>query len=608
MILTYLLGLLFLGRSPCAHEPPQAALDAQTVLKANQLKNDKSYTVPYQPQRPPTTSRNAPDHAVENDSTLFSNYSALVEGLHVMQAHFFEIKVGTWPNAIDWTAEMMATHISATLATISESSPASDSAPGTTEAGDVENDINRYFTQLASFYFGENDFSLRTQAYDDMLWVVLDWLEAIKFIDLHSDLHHEQASVKNKNENISQWYARQFIPQFAHRARLFYDIASRGWDTNLCGGGMVWNPRLTPYKNAITNELYITASISMYLHFPGDSNHSPFVVDAYEPQMLPAAKAHDKKYLHNAVQGYKWLKESGMRNEQGLYVDGFHIDGWRGGRSPSNGSGECDMRNEMVYTYNQGVLLSGLRYLWEATGELEYLEDAHELARDVMIATGWSGRDLPGKWRWAGLGRNGVMEDACDWSGGCSQNGQTFKGIFFHHFNIFCAALPVIPDDSDRPWLRRGEIHTSHQELCEGYGEWVVRNAEAAMATKDENGEFGQWWGRQASTEADGNPEDDPNNRLEQPAINGTDLMNNGIPIGELWRLPEEDPAASNPLVRGNTWRGMQQSLYIRSEKPHSHWDLNDRGRGRTRWTWSGASGMEFIGEQVDTITIIYEI
>ena len=39
---------------------------------------------------------------------------------------------------------------------------------------------------------------------------------------------------------------------------------------------MSWNPYLEPYKNAITNELFISASIGMYLYFPGDDNDSPF--------------------------------------------------------------------------------------------------------------------------------------------------------------------------------------------------------------------------------------------------------------------------------------------------------------------------------------------
>ena len=200
-----------------------------------------------------------------------STYGALLYALHVMESHFFSVSHGTWPGAIDWTAAVMGTQVSSSLSVMSGYTGVQKLHPS--QVYSHENTINRYFTQLTSFYFGENAFSLRTQAYDDMLWVVLGWLESIKFINLHSSLHYAQpASQSLLHSQNSSWYARQFIPQFAHRARLFYDLASKGWDTTLCGGGMVWNPHLAPYKNAITNELFIAASIGMYLYFPGDDN------------------------------------------------------------------------------------------------------------------------------------------------------------------------------------------------------------------------------------------------------------------------------------------------------------------------------------------------
>ena len=498
-----------------------------------------------------------------------STYTALIDALEVMQSHFFEISVGIWPHAIDWTAAVMGTQVSATLSSMTEYSKSLTtnlSTPSPDESRDHENLINRYFTQITSFYFGENAFSLRTQAYDDMLWVVLGWLEAIKFIDLHSSLHYSLKSYEQNNS--SQWYARQFIPQYAHRAHVFYNLASKGWDTSLCGGGMTWNPYLAPYKNAITNELYIAASIGMYLHFPGDCNNSPFVVQ----KDLPPAKAHDVQYLENAVEAYKWLKGSGMRNEQGLYVDGFHIKGWRGGRNGSNGTEKCDLRDESVYTYNQGVLLSGLRGLWVATSSRQYLLDGHELVQSVIAATGWEDKDTERKWRWAGLGRGGIMEDQCDWSGTCSQNAQTFKGIFFHHLTLFCSPLPKGHDDS-----------ALHQQSCDGYADWIRHNAFAAYITRDEKGEFGEWWGRPTPKE----DEDDDIAHVERSKSAGTDYRNEGVPRDQVWRLPEDD-VMYRPWKYGKEeydeerWEGV-----MGAESPHQR-DINDRGRGRTVETQSG--------------------
>lgn len=519
-----------------------------------------------------------------------STYGALLHALHVMESHFFSVSQGTWPDAIDWTAAVMGTQVSSSLSLVSEhESFRKHQAPGD---GVNENTINRYFTQVTSFYFGENAFSLRTQAYDDMLWVVLGWLESIKFVNLHSNLHYAHSPSHSQNDDRnSSWYARQFVPQFAHRARLFYDLASKGWDTTLCGGGMVWNPHLAPYKNAITNELFIAASVGMYLYFPGDDNASPFgkpfangrdSTEEKEGGEIPPAKGHDDQYLQNAIEGYKWLKDSGMRNSAGLFVDGFHIRGWRGGRHGSNGTRHCDLRDEKVYTYNQGVILSGLRGLWEATGDVDYLEDGHELINDVITATGWDNRGTDLKYRWAGLGRDGVMEEQCDWSGTCSQNGQTFKGIFFHHFTIFCSPLPSLDDedeDGNRPWLGDEETRALHQQSCDGYGAWVMHNARAASLTRDDTGEFGEWWGRPSRRTADQERSGADMNFDPPSSDGGTDYRNEDVPTDEVWRLTMDDHRAY-----------MTSSKYqsAATESTQQAADLNDRGRGRTVETQSG--------------------
>ena len=516
-----------------------------------------------------------------NDEKWLSlNFSILIDALDIMQTHYYEVSHGTWPEAIDWTAAVMGTQVSATLAAISALSPLAISDTDVREVRDHENLVNRYFTQIAAFYFGENAFSLRTQAYDDMLWVVLGWLESIKFINLHSSLYYSDTS---SGDNATQWYAQQFVPQFAHRARVFYDLASGGWDETLCGGGMIWNPYLAPYKNAITNHLFITASISMYLYFPGDNSSSPF--HTYEIQIgdRAPAKAHHKHYLDNAVKGYNWLKESGMRNTDGLYVDGFHIKGWRGGKHASNGTQKCDLRDETVYTYNQGVLLSGLRGLWIATGTLDYLNDAHELIRNVITATGWERRDTPERWRWAGLGRNGVLEEACDWSGTCSQDGQTFKGIFFHHLSAFCEPLPLERGDSKRPWLGKGRAHNKHRQHCQDYTGWVDRNAAAALMTKDKRGEYGGWWGRSAKAWSEG----EDLGKLQDAPTKGRDCRNYGVPNDDVWRLATADNLHEKDMRHGE-WERIEREASTKSAMEKLDKDINDRGRGRTVETQSG--------------------
>lgn len=549
------------------------------------------------PQRPSGTSEDddtARADVILQESTVWHpTFSALLQAVEVMQSHYFEVWVGTWPRAIDWTAAVMGTQISSTLSSMSgfkvdhlRQHRFKDISERAEAMQKHENLINQYFTQITAFYFGENAFGLRLQAFDDMLWVVLGWLESIKFINLHSKLNYNSAdrrSDRTVNPKTSTWYGQQFIPQFAHRARLFYDFASKGWNTSLCGGGMIWNPYLTPYKNAITNQLFIAASIGMYLYFPGDNNSSPFLnmQGMEQAQGIPPAYAHDSKYLDAAIEAYQWLSNSNMTNEKGLYVDGFHIQGWRGGQNGSRGTGNCDVRDEQVYTYNQGVLLSGLRGLWDATGAKSYLDDGHELIRNVIAATGWHQRHTKNRWEWAGIGRNGILEERCDSSGTCSQNGQTFKGIFFHHLTIFCSPLSRSMLNYDGQ-LRTAEKESmaAHRKSCDQYGAWIRHNAHAAEITRDPSGKFGTWWGKPFGHDPDAETDA---TKQDEVWSEGTDYRNQGVPNDDLWRLPD-DPALKNAFDHSEEVRMDTQYAVVGDERR----DPNDRGRGRTVETQSG--------------------
>ena len=488
-----------------------------------------------------------------------------LDALDVLQQDYFALWQGIWPTSIDWTSAVMGTYLSSALTTISTSFSAFDSDK------ERENLINKYFSQLIGSYFGQDAFALRQEAYDDMLWVVLGWLESIKFIDTHSALHYESSSGKS-------WYGKQYVPAFAHRARLFWDMASEGWDNRLCNGGMIWSPYLVPYKNAITNELYIAASIAMYLHFPGDQNTSPFGFSTPSLRNVPPAPAHDPKYLAAAIEAYRWLNASNMTDLQGLYVDGFHISGWSKGL-PENSTKPllCDERNEMVYTYNQGVLLSGQRGLYEATGAKSYLVDGHKLVNDVIAATGWDLAldEAPARTSklgaWHGLGRSGLLEEACDAPGYCSQDAQTFKGIFFHHFTFFCSNLPdhlAVPDgtflskyfEDDKLW---------HESSCKRYRNWVEHNAGGALSTRDTEGRFGMWWGA-PNASSDASP--DHQVRIPRGAV---DYRNLGVP--PKWEIPWKLHARESEIETSSSgdWFGRPM-------------DLNDRGRGRTVETQGG--------------------
>ncbi|KAN0102848.1 glycoside hydrolase family 76 protein [Hyaloscypha variabilis] len=455
--------------------------------------------------------------------TSQQSFPAMVNALEVMQSEFWG--GSNWPLGIDWTEAVFNQIEWAALNSIARYGGAS--AAGT---------VNQYYSQLLNFYNGEDVTAIMNEKYDDMQWVVLEWLEAIKFLTLYENTPQNQNS----------------IAEFAHRARSFWDAASQGWNTTLCGGGMVWTWTLLPYKNAITNELYVSSSIGMYLYSPADSIGSPPV------------PAHDPKYLNAAVEAYKWLSTIGLTNSQGLYVDGFHIAGYQNASDP--GTGNCDQRDEDVYTYNQGVVLSGLRGLWDATGEEFYLDDGHTLVSNVIAATGWISSTEQNS-TWSGLGSNGTLQDVCDVTNSCSQDGQNFKGVFFSHFTSFCEPLAVGQAEGI---IFKGTIAQAqaHQAKCDSYKDWVQHNAQAAYRTRNTTGVYGGNWNVPATDAACASPP-------QQPA-GSSDYRNKGIPSN--WTLPGlAPPAVSNVGLIGTG-----------PSCPPNTTDPNTLGRGRTPETQSG--------------------
>jgi hypothetical protein len=545
-------------------------------------------------------------------------YSSVLKDLHgalaTLQTDFFSLWLGKYTTAIDWTAAVMSTHVSAALSTLSHShvhkrsSSSADTPLLDAEAQRVDNEINRYFAQITAYYFGEDHFAIRMQAFDDMLWVVLGWLESISFINAHSAHRYTSRFSSSSYSATGDWHAQQFIPAFAHRARVFYELAEKGWDWRLCGGGMTWNPRLLPYKNAITNQLFIAASASMYLRFPGDRNCEPFIAtnttadgpapaqdmtdDGCTTSLGDSTPTFKPTYLAAAINGYTWLNASGMRNAAGLYTDGFHISGYRTNHSKTT----CDDRNEMVYTYNQGVVLSGLRDLWEATGITAYLHDAHELIKAVVEATGWRNNSKNRHTAAAAagpLGTNGILHEACDATATCNQDAQSFKGIFFHHLTYFCAPLPRVPLHAGRTYAADRATAARHAQACDEVADWVVWNARAALRTRDARKRFGGAWGvpwspssdsssspfsssavdRADDTDTDGDGDGAESEIHPAETKGAVDYRNHPELLRELdidvddATPPSQPPTAAPASDAGKRFAGR---------------DANDRGRGRT--------------------------
>jgi hypothetical protein len=188
------------------------------------------------------------------------------------------------------------------------------------------------------------------------------------------------------------------------------------------------------------------------------------------------------------------------------------------------------------------------------------------------------------------------MEERCDASGTCSQDGQTFKGIFFHHLTAFCAPLDpitVAPGVTlDVEGFQR--VQTAHSEACDHYLGWVRHNALAAMGTRDSQGIFGMWWGAGMFGET---TVSEANDGIDHEAPNTTDYRNEGTPRDDTWGrgykyLPGDrgHTASDDRIALMDQEQDVfhprrqvpQRSAQKAGESTLPRRDPNERGRGRS--------------------------
>merc|ERR1712113_883144 len=84
-------------------------------------------------------------------------------------------------------------------------------------------------------------------------------------------------------------------------------------------------------------------------------------------------------------------------------------------------------------TYNQGVVLGGLAWLYAETGNVSLLGRGIAIANATIQTLVWpDGRP--------------VLKESCEFGGGsndCDQDQVQFKGIFVRHLMYFCQVLPT---------------------------------------------------------------------------------------------------------------------------------------------------------------------
>ncbi|MFZ0003115.1 MAG: glycoside hydrolase family 76 protein, partial [Trebonia sp.] len=144
-----------------------------------------------------------------------------------------------------------------------------------------------------------------------------------------------------------------------------------------------WNKERT-YKNAITNELFLSLAAQLHQRVPDD-----------------------RDYLAWAMRSWEWLHGSGMIGPDGLVNDGLTAD--------------CANNGGTTWTYNQGVILGGLAALHEITGDPAYLRQGEVIADATLSRL---------------TDQSGILTEPCE-DAGCNSDQTQFKGIFVRNLHDF---------------------------------------------------------------------------------------------------------------------------------------------------------------------------
>ncbi len=222
--------------------------------------------------------------------------------------------------------------------------------------------------------------------YDDEGWWALAWIDA---------------------------YTLRHDPRYLQMAQSIFADMSGGW-SDTCGGGIWWKKN-ERYKNAIANELFLSVAVQL------------------AQQSAPEKRA---AYTDWARKEAHWFLGSAMINSDGLVNDGLDA--------------ECKNNHRQTWTYNQGVLLTGLVGLHSLTGDADALAKAELIAAAVQ-------KHLTDK--------DGVVHDTCEPH--CGEDGIQFKGILMRNL-VSMVGLPgatgtaaLIEANADSVW-NRARTETNH--------------------------------------------------------------------------------------------------------------------------------------------------
>ncbi|KAI8908021.1 glycoside hydrolase [Gorgonomyces haynaldii] len=174
---------------------------------------------------------------------------------------------------------------------------------------------------------------------------------------------------------------------FLQVAQQTYEEAWQQYDPSTCGGGIYWsrdrqNPKTKGYKSTITNVQHMMLGARLFL------------------------LTGNQTYIQNSQQLYNWMK-------RGLIANGKVFDGVDADQG-------CGM-NINEHSYNPGVLLGAMGWLYKATNNQQWVTDASVILRQSL----------------ATFSSNNIVTDPCEPR--CPANQLEFKGPYVQGLGYYAA-------------------------------------------------------------------------------------------------------------------------------------------------------------------------
>ncbi|KAF4628252.1 hypothetical protein G7Y89_g9898 [Cudoniella acicularis] len=235
--------------------------------------------------------------------------------------------------------------------------------------------------------------------YDDELWWALAW---IKVFDV--------------TQNST----------YLDMAASIFEDAKSVWGTATCGG--LWWDKAHTQNGAVENELYLTTAAKL-------ANRSP---------LTPS----NGYYLAEAKKAHDWFLASGLINSNNTINNGLNLQ-------------TCQNDANVVFSYNQGIILSGLAEMTWSTGDDSYNVLANTIATAAIAAL---------------TDANGVLHELCE-PNACDSDEQQFKGIFGRNIQFLYSRADVLPDDTKALYLN-----------------FLTANANSIWANDQANNQLGLDW------------------------------------------------------------------------------------------------------------------